>query len=60
MQQSAASAQSFSGLLLSPYGVDDIPLILQDRSFSQDGLCRYASSMHDRMVGMMGQFVVMA
>jgi FtsP/CotA-like multicopper oxidase with cupredoxin domain len=37
------------------YGVDDIPLVLQDRSFNQDGSLRYASSMHDRMMGVMGQ-----
>jgi FtsP/CotA-like multicopper oxidase with cupredoxin domain len=41
--------------LPSQYGVDDIPLVLQDRSFNQDGSLRYASSMHDRMMGVMGQ-----
>jgi len=44
--------------LPSDYGVDDIPLVLQDRSFNEDGSFRYASSMHDRMMGMMGQFML--
>lgn len=44
--------------LPSDYGVDDIPLILQDRSFNQNGSFRYGSSMHDRMMGMMGQFML--
>jgi FtsP/CotA-like multicopper oxidase with cupredoxin domain len=44
--------------LPSEYGVDDIPLVLQDRSFNEDGSFRYASSMHDRMMGMMGQFML--
>lgn len=44
--------------LPSEYGVDDIPLVLQDRSFNQDGSFRYASSMHDRMMGMMGQYML--
>jgi FtsP/CotA-like multicopper oxidase with cupredoxin domain len=44
--------------LPSDYGIDDIPLVLQDRSFNQDGSFRYASSMHDRMMGMMGQFML--
>ena len=44
--------------LPSTYGVDDIPLVLQDRSFNQDGSLRYLSSMHDRMMGMMGQVML--
>ncbi|MDH3389260.1 MAG: multicopper oxidase domain-containing protein [Gammaproteobacteria bacterium] len=40
--------------LPSEYGVDDIPLVLQDRAFNQDGSLRYMGSMHDRMIGMMG------
>jgi len=40
------------------YGVDDIPLVLQDRSFNQDGSFRYLSTMHDRMAGMMGQVML--
>jgi len=44
--------------LPSTYGVDDIPLVLQDRSFNQDGSLRYLGSMHDRMMGMMGQLML--
>lgn len=40
--------------LPSEYGVDDIPLVLQDRAFNRDGSLRYSNSMHDRMMGMMG------
>lgn len=36
------------------YGVDDVPLVLQDRRFSSDGELVYATSMHDRMMGMKG------
>ena len=39
---------------------DDIPLFLQDRSINQDSSFRYASSMYDRMIGMIEQFVVEA
>lgn len=40
--------------LPSEYGVDDIPLVLQDRAFNRDGSLQYSNSMHDRMMGMMG------
>jgi len=36
------------------YGVDDIPLILQDRRFYRDGSMPYEVSMHDQMAGMTG------
>ncbi len=36
------------------YGVDDVPLILQDRRFSADGAFEYLTSMPDRMMGMKG------
>jgi len=36
------------------YGVDDIPVILQDRRFNRDGTLQYLSSMHDSMMGMHG------
>ncbi len=36
------------------YGVDDVPLILQDRRFGDDGSFDYVTSMHDRMMGMQG------
>lgn len=44
--------------LPSEYGIDDIPLVLQDRAFNRDGTFRYASSMHDRMNGMMGNYML--
>lgn len=42
--------------LPSQYGVDDIPLVLQDRRFRRDGTMPYKSSMHDRMAGMQGDY----
>jgi len=36
------------------YGVDDVPIVLQDRRFSGNGWFEYGSSMHDRMMGMKG------
>ncbi len=36
------------------YGVDDIPLVLQDRRFGRDGSLEYMSAMQDRMMGMKG------
>ena len=36
------------------YGIDDVPLVIQDRSFSRDGSLRYISYMHDRMAGVQG------
>lgn len=36
------------------YGVDDVPLIVQDRLFGNDGEFIYARSMHDIMMGMQG------
>lgn len=36
------------------YGVDDIPLILQDRQFNDNGSFAYVTNMHDRMMGMKG------
>ena len=44
--------------LPSKYGIDDIPLILQDRSFNRDGSFRYLGSMHDRMIGAMGSVML--
>ena len=40
--------------LPNEYGVDDIPLVLQDRSFNSDGSFRYVDNMHQRMSGMLG------
>ncbi len=36
------------------YGIDDIPLIVQDRAFARNGNFVYVRSMHDIMNGMMG------
>lgn len=36
------------------WGVDDIPLIIQDRVFQADGSFDYLPAMHDQMTGMMG------
>ena len=40
--------------LPNDYGVDDIPLIVQDRAFNRDGSFAYSTSMRDVMMGMMG------
>ncbi len=40
--------------LPSEYGVDDIPLIIQDRKFNSDGSFQYLGSMRDRVMGMKG------
>ena len=44
--------------LPSEYGVDDIPLVLQDRRFYRDGSMPYEVSMHDEMAGMSGNVPV--
>jgi bilirubin oxidase len=38
----------------SEYGVDDLPVVLQDRSFHSNGEFRYASMMPEKMHGMHG------
>ncbi|EMD83346.1 FtsP/CotA-like multicopper oxidase with cupredoxin domain [Pacificimonas flava] len=40
--------------LPNEYGVDDIPLVVQDRAFSSDGSFVYSASMHSRMMGARG------
>ena len=40
------------------YGIDDIPLVIQDRRFNGDGSLEYLSSMHDRMMGMQGDHLL--
>ncbi len=40
------------------YGVNDIPLVIQDRDFRQDGSFRYVSSMHEQMAGIQGQEIL--
>ena len=42
--------------LPSQYGIDDVPLVLQDRRFNRDGSMPYNVSMHDEMAGMLGDF----
>lgn len=44
--------------LPTEYGVDDVPLIIQDRSFRRDGGFLYLSNMHDRMAGMHGNRIL--
>ncbi|SMM99675.1 Multicopper oxidase [uncultured Candidatus Thioglobus sp.] len=44
--------------LPSTYGVDDFPVIIQDRDFNQDGSFSYINSMHDRMMGKMGNVIL--
>ncbi len=36
------------------YGIDDIPLVIQDRRFDNSGELEYILSMHDKMMGMRG------
>lgn len=40
------------------YGVDDIPCTIQDRRFNRDGSLSYIGSMHDRMMGMEGDTIL--
>ena len=40
------------------YGVDDIPLVLQDRRFNRNGTLDYLSAMPDRMMGMHGDILL--
>ena len=40
------------------YGVDDIPLIIQDRRFNRDGSFAYLSAMHDVMMGYKGDAIL--
>ncbi|MCK4862138.1 MAG: multicopper oxidase domain-containing protein [Rhodobacteraceae bacterium] len=40
--------------LPTSYGIDDVPLVLQDRSLTRDGRMDYNLSMHSRMMGMVG------
>lgn len=44
--------------LPSEYGVDDFPVIIQDRMFNPDGSFSYINSMHDKMAGKMGDVVL--
>ncbi len=40
------------------YGVDDVPVIIQDRKFNEDGTFQYLGSMMDRMQGMKGDTIL--
>lgn len=40
------------------YGVDDIPLIIQDRSFNDDGALRYMGRYEDAVMGMLGETIL--
>ena len=40
------------------YGVDDIPLVIQDRRFFEDRSLAYVRSMHDVMHGVLGNFLL--
>ncbi len=40
------------------YGVDDIPVVLQDRNFNKDGSFRYITAMPERMMGIHGNYVL--
>lgn len=44
--------------LPSEYGVDDFPVIIQDRDFNRDGSFSYINSMHDKMMGKLGNVVL--
>lgn len=44
--------------LPSEYGVDDIPLVLQDRRIRSDGSFAYITSMHDTMMGYRGDVIL--
>lgn len=44
--------------LPSDYGIDDIPLVIQDRRFQADGSFEYVTSMHDVMMGYFGNVVL--
>ncbi|HIM57870.1 MAG TPA: copper oxidase [Gammaproteobacteria bacterium] len=44
--------------LPSEYGVDDFPVIIQDKDFNQDGSMQYLSSMRDSMMGKKGATIL--
>ena len=50
----------FSDQLAVPktYGVDDIPLVIQDRRFFDNGQFAYAQNMHDVMNGVIGNYML--
>ena len=40
------------------YGIDDIPLIVQDRRFDNKGNFLYINNMHDKMMGVKGNIIL--
>jgi bilirubin oxidase len=44
--------------LPNEYGVDDVPVIIQDRDFNSDGSFRYMRGMRDRMMGKRGNTIL--
>ncbi len=40
------------------YGIDDIPLVIQDRRFFNDGRFAYVQNMHDVMNGVIGNYLL--
>lgn len=40
------------------YGVNDIPLVIQDRNYNRDGSFRYISNMHEQMAGIQGNDIL--
>lgn len=44
--------------LPAEYGVDDVPLVLQDRAFDRDGALLYGTAMPDVMMGMRGDVML--
>jgi blue copper oxidase len=50
--------ESRSLRLPSEYGVDDIPLVIQDRRFNRDGSFDYLSAMPDAMMGYKGNVIL--
>ena len=45
-------------LIPREYGIDDIPLIIQDRRFYEDGRFAYVTSGHDIMHGVVGNYLL--
>lgn len=50
--------ESLKSGLPNEYGVDDIPVVIQDREFYQDGSFSYINSMHDKMMGKRGNVIL--
>jgi FtsP/CotA-like multicopper oxidase with cupredoxin domain len=40
------------------YGINDIPLIIQDKRFAEDGSLLYLTNTHDRAMGMLGDTIL--